>query len=297
MGVANIALTGGEPTLNKHLPEIVEFARSQKTELIEDENGSLVSKLVSPKIFLISNGGTMNKGILELCKQFDVHLSMSLPGLTTYNKHTGKGSADQVLHWFEEASKMDIPNTVNITVTRLNIHELYETISSALIAGAHFVLLNRFLPGGRGLKYAKELMLSVEQINTMLEITEEVLIKANRKGSIGTELPKCIIKNIDKYKNLNIGTRCSAGIDFFAIDPSGYIRACNHSPQRIIHFSELEKLKTHEQWKVFTLKQYHPLMCKSCNLLYSCDGGCREAAHICNGFIDSIDPVFDKKYK
>ena len=101
---------------------------------------------------------------------------------------------------------MGITTTVNITVTKKNLFELYETISEALIAGADSLLLNRFLPGGRGLKYAKELLLSIEDINKMLDIAEEVLKTANRKGSVGTELPKCII-DTSKYSYLKVSTK------------------------------------------------------------------------------------------
>jgi len=185
---------------------------------------------------------------------------------------------------------MNIETNVGITVTQKNLPELYENISLALIAGADSMLINRFLPGGRGIKYAKELMLSIDQTNEMLDIAEEVLTQANRKGTTGTELPKCIIKN-NHYKNLSIGTTCSAGIDFFAIDPSGYLRACNHSPVRLNHFNELDQLKSDAYWKIFTLKQYHPQMCVSCKLLHTCDGGCREAAHIYSGSVNSPDPL------
>ena len=65
--------------------------------------------------------------------------------------------------------------TVNITVTRINYDELFETIALGLLNGASSVLLNRFLPGGRGLLYRQKLELSREQLNGMLDTAEEVL--------------------------------------------------------------------------------------------------------------------------
>jgi radical SAM protein with 4Fe4S-binding SPASM domain len=216
---------------------------------------------------------------------------MSLPGLETYNYHTQSGKPENILYWFAEAKKRDITTTVNITATKKNIHELYETISNALIAGADTLLLNRFLPGGRGLKYREDLFMNTEQTNLMLEIAEEVLLQANRKGSVGTELPLCLIIKKD-FQNLQVGTKCSAAIDFFTIDPSGYVRACNHSEKRLVHFSEFEKLKKDEYWKVFVMKNYRPEMCVKCEYRFVCDGGCREAAHICGGCVNSADPLF-----
>ncbi len=57
---------------------------------------------------------------------------------------------------------------------------------------------------------------------------------AGRTGSVGTELPLCLIDK-DRYTHLNVGTRCSAAKGFFVIDPSGYARVCNHSPVRLNH--------------------------------------------------------------
>ena len=216
---------------------------------------------------------------------------MSLPALSTYKYHTQSGNYQKILKIFTKAKEIGISTTVNIAVTKKNLFELYETISEALIAGADTLLLNRFLHGGRGLKYAKELLLSKEDINKMLDIAEEVLKIANRKGSVGTELPKCIV-DTNKYKYLKVSTKCSAAINFFVIDPSGFIRTCNHSQVELCHFSEFELLKSDNYWRKFTQKEYIPSYCNNCNSLSECDCGCREAAHVFYGKLDSQDPVF-----
>lgn len=290
MGVCSFAFTGGEPLLKKDIFKIIEHASACSCELIETVDGSLVSKIKTPDLYLISNGRLVNDEVLDFCKQYNVHLSMSLPGLTSYNEHTQQGNPQHILEYFSKAKEKGVSTTVNITVTRKNIHELYETISEALIAGAETLLMNRFLPGGRGLKYNADLFLTKEQTNEMLDIAEEVLSTAKRYGSVGTELPKCILKRND-YVHLKVGTRCSAGIDFFVVGPSGNIRACNHSPVEVGHISKIDEVKQNDYWKKFVLKNYHPEMCKSCDLLYDCDGGCREAAHIFSGEVNSPDPL------
>ena len=291
MGVCNLAFTGGEPLLKKEIFEIMKFASTCKAELIETVDGSLVSNIINPKLYMISNGRIVTEEILDFCKEYDVHLSMSLPGLTTFHDHTLAGNPQHVLSLFKMAKEKGISTTVNVTVTKKNIFELYETISEALIAGADSLLMNRFLPGGRGLKYTQDLLLTTDQTNEMLDIAEEVLSTAKRYGSVGTELPKCILKR-DDYEYLSVGTQCSAAIDFFVVGPSGKIRTCNHSPIEIGHISDIEAIKSEDYWKKFVMKNYHPKMCVDCKLLHSCDGGCREAAHIFSGEIDSPDPLF-----
>ena len=290
-GVCNIAFTGGEALLRKDLKEIIEFAGSCISEYIETQNDILVSEYKPPKLYLISNGELVNDKVLNLCKENDVHLSMSLPGLSTFKFHTQVGNYKKILNNFTKAHELGVSTTVNITVTKKNLFELYETISEAFIAGADSLLLNRFLPGGRGLKHADKLLLTKEEITEMLDIAEEVLKTANRFGSVGTELPRCIV-DISKYTHLKVSTRCSAALQFFVVGPSGFIRTCNHSPIELCHFSEFESLKSNAYWRNFTQKEYIPRACQECSMISECDGGCREAAHVFYGNIESQDPIF-----
>ena len=162
-----------------------------------------------------------------------------------------------------------------------------------MIKGADYVLLNRFLPGGRGL-LNQELLLTIEETNMMLDIAEEVLSKANRYGHVGTELPLCAIKNPERYVHLQVSTRCAAAKGFFVVDPSGYIKVCNHSPKRLCHFTEIELLPNNPYWTSFQQRFYLPTMCKNCDKVSACDGGCREAAHVYFGSILDPDPLFDR---
>jgi radical SAM protein with 4Fe4S-binding SPASM domain len=124
----------------------------------------------------------------------------------------------------------------------------------------------------------------------MLDITEEALTDAGRFGDVGTELPKCLVDK-EKYKRLTIGTQCSAALGFFVIGSDGFARVCNHSTVKLTHFREMDRLQNHPYWRKFTLKEYLPSSCIHCSQIGDCDGGCREAAHICGGTIDAIDPV------
>ncbi|HEY3321149.1 MAG TPA: radical SAM protein [Planctomycetota bacterium] len=290
MGVNNFAFTGGEPLLKDRLDEIIEFAAARETEFIETKDGALVSRRGPPKLYLLSNGKALHDGVVALCKKHAINLSISLPGLTTFSEHTAGGDPQNVLHWFKKAHDSGVTTTVGVTVTRRNLHELYETIAEALLAGADTLLMNRFLPGGRGLKHAADLSISIPQIKEMLDTAEQILETANRYGSVGTELPKCIVDET-RYKRLSVGTRCSAALSFFVVDPSGYVRVCNHSTVRLQHVRELDRVKDDPYWRRFTQKDYLPQQCSGCRAIAGCDGGCREAAHIVGGALDSPDPV------
>lgn len=205
LGVEAISISGGECLLKDCLKDILLFINqeSKKRKKLKE-------------IVLISNGLEMSKDYLQLLKQSHVHLSMSLPGIETFEEHTGVNNANGVLHWFQEAKKIGLNTTVNITVTKKNYFELFRTVSMGLISGASSVLINRFLPGGRGLLYQNELALNKKQLNGMLDTTEEVLTLSNRYGHVGTEIPLCIIDSPKKYKRLAYGTKRAAAKDFLS---------------------------------------------------------------------------------
>ena len=278
LGVKTITISGGEALLKDGVMDLLEYIRHEN---IYNKDESIV---------LISNGLLMNETFLKAFKEYNVHLSLSLPGLETFERLTGVDNASGVLHWLREAKKMGVSTTVNVTVTDINYHELYETIANGLLAGADTVLLNRFLPGGRGLSYMDELSLTQEQLNGMLDTTEEILQLSNRIGSVGTEFPLCVINDIRKYQRLKIGSLCAAAKSFFVIDPAGWVRACNHSPRKVGHVFDNPIISDTDYWNAFTNRAYIPAGCVMCKDVNYCDCGCRETASILYGCICANDP-------
>jgi radical SAM protein with 4Fe4S-binding SPASM domain len=291
MGVTDFAFTGGEPLLKEGLVELLEHAAACETEQVVTEDGVLRSRVGPPKLYLLSNGTVVDRTVLDVCRRLPIQLSLSLPGLSTYREHTGAGDPDTVLQNFRAAAALGIATVAGITVTRLNLHELYQTIAAALLAGAGSVLLNRFLPGGRGLAHAHRLQLSWDETRQMLDVAEQALADAGRYGNVGTELPRCLIDDPSRYRHLEVGTRCAAAVRFFTIDPSGYVRVCNHSAVRLEPFDRIDAVKTHPYWLRFIRKDYLPAACGGCQARGDCDGGCREAAHLTGGLLDAPDPL------
>ena len=270
--VHTFSISGGEAILKDCMPEIIEYIHIEG-----------LKRSINNPIVLISNGLAMKEDYLHLFKRYNVHLSMSLPGYNTFKEHTGVDNVEGVLRWFERAKSIGLETTVNVTVTKKNYHELFETISIGLVNGASSVLLNRFLPGGRGLTYMKELMLTPEQINGMLDTAEEVLTLSNRYGNLGTEVAFCTIKKPEKYKRIQIGYQCAAARGFFVIDPSGNIRTCNHSPHIVGHILKAPMIEDIDYWNQFVQGDCKPIMCSGCKVMAMCDCGCREVANILHG--------------
>ena len=277
-GVKHFSLTGGEVLLKDGFETLLSYIRQESDK-----------RHLNNPIVLISNGLNMRQDYLELFKELNVHLSMSLPGYKTFEYHTGVNNADNVLKWFSKALSIGVKTTVNVTVTNKNYDELFETVSLGLINGADSVLINRFLPGGRGLVFYDDLKLDKSQVNKMLDTVEEVLNYSNRYGNVGTEIPYCAIDTPKKYKRLHIGYKCAAAKGFFVIDPAGQIRACNHSPRIVGNIFQKPIISDLAYWNIFSLSKYKPSTCSNCDVISKCDCGCREVANIMKGTPNAVD--------
>ena len=273
-GVRQVTFSGGEPTQRPDLRELLLHARS-----------------LGLHVGLISNGRVLDAEWLDFLRPLHVQLSLSVPGIETFEQTTGVSGVGHVLQLFSMAKERGIKTCANVTVSRTNLPELYENIAYPLIYGADYLLLNRFMPGGRGMQHT-ELLLNAEELDLMLETAEKVLSRAGKKGHVGTELPYCVLRDPKKFRFLQISSRCSAARYFCALDPGGWLKPCNHSPVRVCRFDEIpDQIPAHPYWKRFLESDYLPEMCTDCRHLSLCRGGCREAAHVFGGSLNSPDPL------
>ena len=290
LGVSSLSFTGGEPTLFNSLCELMEFAASLSAHHVAAVDGELVERSGPPRQVLLTNGRTLNEDILHTCERLHTHLSISLPGLASFQELTGSDTnPSTVLKWLRRAKDLGVRTTAAVAVTRINLAELGETIGAALDAGADFLLLNRFLPGGRGLSSTQELALRPDEIVDMLKTAESALQRANCKGTVGTEIPLCLTDGLES-ETLQVSSKCAAATQFFVVGPSGRTRVCNHSPVQLAHYTEIETLKRDPYWRRYALRELLPVACHPCPHQLRCDGGCHEAAGIVFGSLSADDP-------
>ncbi len=289
--VQSFAFTGGEPLLRPDLFELVDFVRSRPAShpLFNADGKVCGQEEKLPELTLITNGRLLTAAHAKQLQGKVNAVVVSLPGLKAYAELTGGGDPVAALAAISLLAEQKVPVIVSICVTTRNLPELFENIAAGFLAGANQLLLNRFLPGGRGTIH-RELCLSAEQVRQMLRIADEACVAANRFGSVGTELPLCVCDQ--EFKKLTVGTQCAGGVEFFAVAPDGSVRPCNHSPVNLGHYSNLEQAIASDYWQKFKKRTYLPDMCRQCRHVLKCDGGCREAAHIVGGSLHACDPLF-----
>ncbi|MBP7633628.1 radical SAM protein [Candidatus Ozemobacteraceae bacterium] len=289
-GVTGIALSGGEPFLKEGFDAVLDHLRRARARYpVFDAAGKLVGTEEKPfYVTLITNGRLVTPERAASVHDVVKAVVVSLPGFSTYAEHTGGGDPERALAALRAFDAAGVPTVVSVCVTTRNLPELFETIAAGFLNGGRQLLLNRFLPGGRGTG-RNDLCLNRAQVTEMLQTAERACREANTYGSIGTELPKCAIEG--EYRMLTIGTRCSGGVDFFAIDPAGRVRPCNHSPVHLGTWRDIPTAIATPYWQRFKTKRYLPESCRGCGEALDCDAGCREAAHIMGGSLDSPDPL------
>ncbi|NMA07176.1 MAG: radical SAM protein, partial [Ruminococcaceae bacterium] len=177
-GVFRFSFSGGECTLRDDFEELLKFTSQLRIKAAHCTDNGIDWREREPDIVILSNGKNLTRDTILLFHSINAHLSISLPGLSTFPELTGtNGTAKHVLDCFKTCEEIGLSTTAAITVTKKNFFELYETISAALISGAGSILLNRYLPGGRGLSHP-ELRLDYEEIKQIPVIAEDVLKQA-----------------------------------------------------------------------------------------------------------------------
>jgi radical SAM protein with 4Fe4S-binding SPASM domain len=107
----------------------------------------------------------------------------------------------------------------------------------------------------------------------------------------GIRFPQCNIG----YKDLQYirGCKNCGPYDHLVINERGYYKMCNSINEIIgtINDDLLEVWRNNSLVKEFKTKNILPEQCKKCAKINSCYGGCRFAAFIGNGQMNSLHPL------
>jgi radical SAM protein with 4Fe4S-binding SPASM domain len=277
-GVDTIGFSGGEPLLNQDIFEIAAYSKEQGIRNSLLTNGMLVENMAK-----------------EVADNFD-QVQISLHGKEqTHDKLTGiKGSFQKALMGRVALMDYNIPVSGVTVVNKLNFCDLRDTIALAAAIDMNSLLVNRFMPGGRGVENSASLCLKQNELVEMMNVIEVASEDYGIPPFVGTPTPSCI-EGLRTYKFL-LKEGCMAGKGFHcAIDPAGGLRVCNHSLEVLGNSLKSDPksiYETSEYVKGFTELRYTPEMCTGCADLDKCKGGCREAAHALFGSLKAPDPLF-----
>jgi MoaA/NifB/PqqE/SkfB family radical SAM enzyme len=141
-----------------------------------------------------------------------------------------KGAFDAVTMAMAELKAAGQRVVAVFVATKLNIHTWRETAELAVALGLDGIMFNRFNPGGRGLANLQMLQAGPVEISAALDTAEAVSEQYGIPITCSIPMPPCIFDR-GRYRKLTFGF-CPAGTEraYYALDPLGNVRPCNHSP-------------------------------------------------------------------
>jgi radical SAM protein with 4Fe4S-binding SPASM domain len=276
-GADLVSLTGGEPLLRDDILDICKF--------IADRGVAMN---------MITNGSLLTAGMIE--KLIPFHMGFfELPLLSAdraiHDRMSGsEGAFDKTTMAIAELKAAQQPVVAVFVATKLNLSGWREAAELAIALGVDGLMFNRFNPGGCGYKNFDMLQSDPEELQTALDIAEEISKEYDLSISCSIAMPPCLF-DTEKYERLGFGF-CAAGTDraYYTMDPMGNIRPCNHSPTILGNIGDTGFWEMVDGPIMKNFFDARPAFCGGCALEDECLGGCKAAAEACTGDINGLDP-------
>jgi radical SAM protein with 4Fe4S-binding SPASM domain len=273
LGVRAVGLSGGEPLLRQDFWEIAAYARRL---------GLLVG--------LVTNGLLIGARDVELIKQLDVDVQISLDGSNPrYHNLIRNCEAcfEQVLEKLEMLRENEVPFTLAAVATAETYKDLPDLLKLAESLGAKSFRVQPFFPSGRGMTHRDRLDLTPD----MTRYVSKFLLDAAKKSSLEVggfyfqflleDDPKTVTQPCEDGS-------CAAGTGFAGITHDGYVYPCSHI--WAISEDNVQDKTIPEIWVNSRLFNFFRSLkrvdtcpeCQECSYYSQCKGGCK-AMNILDG--------------
>jgi radical SAM protein with 4Fe4S-binding SPASM domain len=257
---SGITITGGEPLLHEGLLEIVSYLNGKNVRLGIATNGSLLD---DGKV-----GSLVDNGV----SYFEVSLVSA--NRDSYAEMSRNDCIDSVRSAMLSIKKRKAALNISVVVTNRNKKEIGDIIDLAFAFSADSVSLNRFVPGGCGLRNLSDCLISDSDLAKVLSAADKKAGELNFPVNITVPVEHCMISH-GGYPHLNFGT-CVCGEGKWVIDPKGNLRTCEQNPGILGNlfekdFSELAGSEAAISFRGERLSKD----CGICARKDDCGGGCR----------------------
>lgn len=280
--IFTVTITGGEPLIvwSRILPSLKRLT----------EAGVEVS--------MNSNLSLLTEDMAATLKEIGVNsILTSLPSsdeITNGRITQSRSSKERTTRGIRLALSAGLHVGVNMTVTRLNLTDIYSTAEYVKSLGVKsFSATKAAIPGN--CKDFSPYQISPGEFRWMLN--ELVRVKHNLGMKVDSLefYPPCSFG--DEITRQMFGTKrsCTAGKTSCTIGYDGQIRPCSHAPQT--YGTITDGLKTAwdnmEEWRE---EKWIPDECQACHLKLHCGGGCKVEALMSAGAMNQPDPYCDFRH-
>ena len=199
------------------------------------------------------------------------------------------GSHKKTLAGIAVLQQAGVPVGVNMVITRLNQHQIYETGKFVASLGVKNFSATKVSPSLSMREHFSNLDVSQKTVRESLEILVRLREEFGLKVDILRCYPMCLIGDISRYKWF-ARRNCGAGVATVTVGADGSLRPCSHSDN--VYGNVLEEglqpgWKRMGEWRDGSLI---PNRCWECAFLQECTAGCRTDAKYC-GDIKGMDPM------
>lgn len=251
-GVFEITFSGGEPTLNKALPELIEYAN----------NLGLITHL-------ITNGTLLSKDVVKKLERAGLKtIQISVEGIEDqHNRITNSNCFKGCINGIKNVIDSRISLATNTTISSLNKNNVYEILQLLHSLGVKKANFNYCVTDKTDLKMSKE------ELENVLE-----QISSFKKDGFETNwLQPMELCYIDIYKYFSKISKCSACDTSITISANGDLRPCSFSGTVVgnIKKNNLEEVWNSNFFKKFREKEMMKEKCIDCTKLAKCGGGCK----------------------
>jgi len=272
-----MTFTGGEPCLREDLEILVAFAKRRVRHVVLITNGTLLDE------------GRIRSLLGAGVDLFELPLHSGDPA--THDEVLGcPGSFHRITRAAADIRSQGGQIAFVFVGKRSNIGHWEAALEVGVALGARSFLFNRWNAGGACHERPEDLMPSLEQIRTALEIAEAGVKRYGVVISASIPLPPCLV-DVSPYPNVNFGFCAAGGKNaYFTLDPMGFVRPCNHTTTVLGNLLEqpFRRLARSRTLKDFVAAR--PAFCAGCAKGSTCMGGCKAAAEVCGGDLRACEP-------
>lgn len=277
--IFSVIFSGGEPTLVDYLPEL---------------SGIFADAGVD--VTMISNGANLTKKLLEDLKENglrNIQISMHHYEEDVFNRITGNPNAyAMTLQGIKNTLEILGPESlnVNMVVTSDTLEDIYPMSDFLYEKGVRSMSVSLVSTSGQAALNGL--------LCTHLDLEEayEQMSKAQEKMPISFVggLPFCSLPSHYDPSLVSMSNVCDAGITQIVVGPNGGLRPCVEWPEEAGNIFKDDIIDIWKNSKVFEdIRKFKntPVVCRDCEQVPHCHGGCRASALAATKSICGYDPM------
>lgn len=257
---AGVTIAGGEPLLHPETAETLKYLSTKSVAVGIATNGVFLDEEMAVRL--------AGAGV----ERFEI----SIPALDAgrYRRLMGEDGSGPARRALLLARQAGAKSTISFVITRLNMSDIGEVIDLAAAFSADSVSLNRFVPGGEGLRHSSGLLPSRDELEETLTTADNRSEKLGIPVAVTIPIEPCVIVH-ERFPHLHFGT-CCCGKEKWVIDPLGNLRTCEQNPEILGSlfekgFEELACSIRADRFRKDNLRAE----CTNCIDYFRCGGGCR----------------------